>query len=615
MPSPRDAHKALRLLKTSVSRTVPQSATGGADLTSIRVGFGQHRWSGTVPRADRAGENEEKVTTKAERLIALFRNNANASASPVVARLRERELLTGVGRDAVAEKRIRLRKHEVFQVKKIWKDEDQSSNIRAQAESPKAKARSHTLVRRHRSSKITQPQTVIRPRLPNRDGVRIRRLDTQDRSTHEEGNQEIQHHALKARRVRTYEALDTAPRAKTSTPTDRRRTIVQYRSPKDTYRAMIGARNPDQGELPIRRLDSQYHPTHEETNSEIRYHGAKGQNINVQYHAAKNAEVQDHAAKDLNIQYHKVKDRKVQDQILGRDSDGPKYRPFPVSEDPVKLTFPKLDLFLIDDFKPVLKMLCEATTDIPVKRKTAQVDVDGEHWQDSESDANSSMDGVGDLMDDITYAPSTEAARIRTTWTGTSDSALQPRPKQWTQQNLAGYVGRFLASAVRAAESYPTGIAANTYRNAATQKVTTLLTDDKLVPYITPSALNMALIHLCREKAFEDVFRIYRYLKGQSFSFSSNGFNVLLYAAAWEDRPMNFKPVLQHMLDSSFLPTGQTWFTFYQLISRKYPKERKKVLLAMRKKGLLQGGENIKQALIVALGWTDKSESDIRTPA
>jgi hypothetical protein len=351
----------------------------------------------------------------------------------------------------------------------------------------------------------------------------------------------------------------------------------------------------------------------------------------VQYHAAKDAEVQDHTAHDLNIQYHKVKDPKVQNHVTARDrgqklsDDGPIYRPFPVSHDPAKFTYPKLDLFLIDDFKPILKMLCDATPDIPIKREPAQMDVDGEHWQDSESDANSTMDGVGDLMDDITYAPSTEAARIRTAWTGTqpfasnsrkgtSDSALRPSSKQWTQQNLAGYLGRLLASAVRAAERYPTGISANNYRNAVTQEVTTLLTDDKLVPCITPPALNMALLHLCRENAYEGVLRIYRHLKDHPFSFSSNGFNVVLYAAAWEERPINFKPVLQHMLYSGFQPTGQTWFTFYQLISRKYPNERKKVLFAMREKGLLQGGETVKQALIVALGWTDKSESDIRTP-
>ena len=614
MPSARDAQKALRLLQAPVSKSAPRSATGRADTSNTRIGLSQHQRSGTAARADDGAEDkdngppkhpngEEKVVNKAERLMALFRSNAHAKASPAVELPREKESGTEDGRNLVTKREMLFQKHGVFALYKYMVDDDPSSKTETQVEPPKATAQSHTLM------------SEVDTRIP------LRKVELAE-----------------TRRVRIYGAKVPSP------PTQKSRPKISRAKPSIPL-PPLRRRIRRGASRPRTKFVKTEHP---EESAALRYHEAKGQNIHVQYHGRKTVDIR---YEGTAINYHGVKNSKVSSRaakdLNGQNSanssgkvgvDKPNFRTFPAFEGPagsegarvrdlMKFTLPKGDVFLLEDFKPILKMLCDATPDIPINRDSAQTDADGEYWQDSESDANSTMDGVGELMNDITYAPPTEAVRIRTTWAGTreyslsssnsiSSSASRRRPTQWTQQSLADYFGNLSASAARAAERYPTGISANKYRIAVAEEITALLIDEAMVPHITPATLNMALLHLCNAKANEDVLRIYRYLKGQSFSFSSNGFNTILYAAAWEERPSDFRPVLEHMLDSGFQPTGQTWFTFYQLTARKYPKERRHVLFAMREKGLLQQRNlNIKASLIAALGWTDQSESVIRSAA
>jgi hypothetical protein len=44
------------------------------------------------------------------------------------------------------------------------------------------------------------------------------------------------------------------------------------------------------------------------------------------------------------------------------------------------------------------------------------------------------------------------------------------------------------------------------------------------------------------------------------------------------------------------------------MISRKYPDRRRQVLVAMQNKGILDEGSTVKEALVISLGWIEKSE-------
>ena len=276
---------------------------------------------------------------------------------------------------------------------------------------------------------------------------------------------------------------------------------------------------------------------------------------------------------------------------------------------PVNKTYPRLDSFLIDDFKPVLAMLCSETPSLERKR---QSQVDSKYWQEQDLDEEMSMDGIGDILDDITYAPSSQAnLRLTYTWNqqrGTYTRSMPPRPTTWTKEALVEYLKAICAVGFRIKKSYKPARRSQTYKSVATEEITAILTDEQLLPHITNQALIVALDFLLRKQNYNDAIHIYRHLRGASFTFSSQTFDMLLFAAAWEKSALYFKPILEHMLDSRFKPTAQTWYTFYKLVNRRYPDKRKEILNAMAKKGSLDEGETVKQALRNALGGYERSE-------
>jgi hypothetical protein len=291
-----------------------------------------------------------------------------------------------------------------------------------------------------------------------------------------------------------------------------------------------------------------------------------------------------------------------------------KLRTFPAHKiPPITCTYPKLDSFLIDDFKPVLGMLLEATPKTTTKAEGAQLDIDSEYWEGCDSDVDESMGSIGELIDDITYAPLSEARRVRpvstvrTYWFGSrgveSSLALETRPENFTQESFLVYLRRLIAIGVRSGRD---GEAEQ--MNFATREIISLLNDERFLPNLTNRGLHVAMDYLSWQNEFKTMVKVYHRLRNISFSFDGLGFSRFLFAAALERTGLHFRPILEHMLSSGFHPTGHTWYTFYQLINRKYPDKRRQVLLAMRNKGLLDDGCTVKEALVNSLGWIEKPE-------
>ena len=267
--------------------------------------------------------------------------------------------------------------------------------------------------------------------------------------------------------------------------------------------------------------------------------------------------------------------------------------------------YPKLDTFLFDDFEPVLGMLLEATPKLTTRAEGEQLDLDSEYRQGEELEFDESMDSIGDLIDDITYAPPSEPPRVRSFLTGTrgglSGLALQQRPEKWTQHSFLGYLNRLIAVGARAKDQDAEQL------STATEEIIYLLGDDSFLPYVTNRALNIGIDYLSWQKEFVAALQIYDRLRDTSFSFDSLDFSRFLFAAACEETALYFRPILEDMLDSGLHPTGHTWYTFYQMICRKFPDKRRQVLVAMQNKGLIQEGRTVKEALVISLGWIEKS--------
>lgn len=275
----------------------------------------------------------------------------------------------------------------------------------------------------------------------------------------------------------------------------------------------------------------------------------------------------------------------------------------------MKHNFPQLDSFL-DDFHAILRMLRNATPKVEARAEEGIMDLDSEYWTGGGPADGTNLGSLRDIVDDIVYAPRHEALRMRALLGDSRRSlptqSLPSRPKQWTEGSLELHIRhlvRFEGGSINenGNEEVPR-------IQTAIKEIVSVLNDEKARPYLTSSVLNVAIDHLSRHKHFTYALQIFHHLRSKSFPFNSLDFSRFLFAAAWQAKSKNFRPVLEHMLEKGVKPRGNTWFTFYQLINRKYPAKRKRVLKAMRARGLMGAGDKVKEALVRSLGWIDKSE-------
>ena len=273
-----------------------------------------------------------------------------------------------------------------------------------------------------------------------------------------------------------------------------------------------------------------------------------------------------------------------------------------------------LDPFL-HDLRSILYMLLHSTPQIATKEGDTLADLDSGYWEGAETDGNDVSHRLGDMIDDITNAPRPGALRVRTQWTGAREIstglALQRRPQFWTQSNFERYMRR-LAAVGREQEQYGEDTSGT---STATREIISLLKDKSFLPYIHPNTLDVALVHLHSQRCYGDMLQIFRLLKRRSFAFNALNFSRFVSAATWHDDHMDLRPILEHMLDCGFKPTGHTWFSFYKLTSQKYPSKRRLVLQAMQKKGLTSNGApTLKDALVRSLGWIEDSKLTPNSP-
>lgn len=269
---------------------------------------------------------------------------------------------------------------------------------------------------------------------------------------------------------------------------------------------------------------------------------------------------------------------------------------------------PKIDPFR-NEFEKILSMLWNATPQLTADTEDELATLDSTYWEGIEAADDDKMPSIGNVVDDITYAPRDEALRLRFQWFGPREIdaglALQRRPKNWTQPNFERYM-RHLVSVDRRTHGdgqHALGL------SPATQEITALLKDENFVPYINQHSLNTALDHLCSQECFQDIAEIFYHLRGHSFAFNTLNFSCFLFAAAWHPTSLDFRHILGHMLESGFKPSGHTWFTFYQLVRRKLPQKRLVVIETIRAKGLMKKDDTtIKEALVRSLGWIEHSE-------
>lgn len=268
-----------------------------------------------------------------------------------------------------------------------------------------------------------------------------------------------------------------------------------------------------------------------------------------------------------------------------------------------------------DDIIRILRMLSEATPSLNDSSKNVLTDPNSEYWEEHESDGRATFHNLGDVIDDITYAPRSEALRVRAQWTGEKQSnagiALLRRPRTWSPVSFERYIRQLIAISRQSSKDYQGALGTA----AATKELVSLLRDVKFVPYIHNYSLNLALVALRFHDCYDDVVQLHHHLRRQSFEFDALNFSNFLSAAAFHDTGLHFRPILKHMLESGFKPTGHTWYVFYGLVSQKFPSKQWLVLRRMRSKGITKAGEpHLKKQLIRSLGWIEDSELNIDRP-
>lgn len=251
---------------------------------------------------------------------------------------------------------------------------------------------------------------------------------------------------------------------------------------------------------------------------------------------------------------------------------------------------------LVQDFKHVLKLLEDATSTPAEDKKGATLERQGSQGS-PEQDLIDEMEfeQLGDILNDITYAPPRTPVPLRPVLqldgTSAAQDKLEQRPQVWTTFTFAAYVDNLVKS-VSKREQWRLSVPSirsppKDYIKAESAELVALFTDKQYTHCVSSNTLDRCVIFLVRLNNHDAIRQMYNDLKDHAHAFTQSNFDTLLYAAATNTSCGDYQPILQDMLNTGLQPTAKTWSSFYRLVCRKFPQRIHFVVRAIRRKGLV----------------------------
>ena len=252
---------------------------------------------------------------------------------------------------------------------------------------------------------------------------------------------------------------------------------------------------------------------------------------------------------------------------------------------------------LVHDFQPMLGLLEDApcsdaaeNTEAETERQRDTIRQEQE-WSIDKQD----LKELGDVLDDITYAPSRTPVPTRLFWAHrlrqSTEKKIPPRPLQVTSLNVTTYIGvltEFVPQSGQQNQSgYEASDPAKSHVDVVAEELVSLLTNEKYALVLSDSALEQCLHFFLQHDNFDAIRLVYPQLKHRIPKLNACNFDSLLFAAAEQQSGRDFQYILHDMLSLGVHPTSNTWSAFYTLVCRKFPHRAHHVVRAMQRKGVL----------------------------